>query len=133
MRALRISVLVASVCTFLQACATTKPAEEDPAGGAADGEGPPPEAFESLAAAAFDAACETAKGDLACKVAVSAEGDKFQSCDCSAVGNAVGAGQLTIVGTNEQDGRVDADFELVDRGAGWVLGKLLVDRGVAPK
>ncbi len=134
MRTLSIPALASIVCcVFLQACASAKPAQDDPASCAADGDGPPPEAFASLANNDFEAACDQAKGDLACKTIVSAEGDKFHSCECSAFGNAVGAGRLTIVGTSEDDGRIDAEFELVDRGAGWVLGKRVEDRGVTPK
>ncbi len=117
------------VFAALAACASTRPAvtvdETDPSW-----PGPPPEASGTLAEDEITEACAAARLELNCQVTTSAEGDHFSSCECSAFGNAVGQGRLTVTGSAEGGGTVDADFELTDGDNGWELGKLLENRGI---
>lgn len=64
-----------------------------------------------------------------CQVATSAEGDHFVSCECQATSTTTGLGRLTITGVDEDNAKVDADYQLVKDGAKWAVGKLLVNRG----
>lgn len=66
-----------------------------------------------------------------CQVATSAEGDRFVSCECQAFATTAELGRLTVTGVDEDNAKVDADYQIVKDGAKWVLGKLLVNRGVA--
>jgi len=75
------------------------------------------------------AACGEATLAHRCQVATSAEGDLFVSCECAAVSTTADLARLTITGVDEDNAKVDADYQVVRDGSGWALGKLLVNRG----
>jgi hypothetical protein len=78
----------------------------------------------TLAEPAYADACAAAREALSCGGTMSAEGERFESCDCTATGDGK-TGRLEVRGEDEGGAKVDANFELVWGDAGWVLGKRL--------
>lgn len=109
----------------LAACASSPPKpvdETDP-----NWPGPPPEASGTLDADEIADACLSAAVEAHCQIVTDDAGTHMSSCTCSAFGNAVGQGHLSISGPGES-GEVDAEFELVMKDGVWALGRAL--RGV---
>jgi len=90
---------------------------------------PKPDAPGPLARDETSAACSEAVLAHHCQLATSAEGDLFVSCECAAVSTTADLARLTITGVDVDNAKVEADYQLVREGTGWVLGKLLVNRG----